>query len=69
MDEDYRGYSPAERPDVEVLVDEVWLEGELHAWAKRDGVWWGHVTYRTGPAQQYRRVLTEDRIRLVDPSA
>lgn len=63
MDEDYRDFPPNERPDVEILVDGTWYAGELHAWALRDGIWWGHVTYRTGPSQQHRATVPHDRIR------
>jgi hypothetical protein len=65
MDEDYRDLRGQEL-DVEVLVGEDWWPGELTAWAKRDGAWLGHCTWRTGVAQQYRGAMPSDQIRLVE---
>jgi hypothetical protein len=65
--DDYREYAPADWPDVEVLVDDTWLEGELRAWSHREAGWHGHVQYRTGPAQNYLAVFPADHIRKVEP--
>ncbi|PUA79204.1 hypothetical protein [Nocardioides currus] len=41
-------FRPDERPDVEVLVDEVWFTGELRQWKQlSDGSWTGQVTWRS----------------------
>ena len=38
---------PDERPDIEVLVDGVWCEGELRMWSQReDGTWQADVQWR-----------------------
>jgi len=66
MDEDYREYAPADRPDVLIEVDGVWLPGELHAWAKRGGEWWAHVSWRQGVAQQRRGTVAAERVRAVE---
>lgn len=62
-DEDYRGFRPEDRPDVEVLVEDHWCPGELRAWHLRAGVWWANVNYRTEPGQQYVDVVHPDRVR------
>ena len=65
-------YAPAERPDVEVLVDGVWCVGELRMWSHReDGSWVGDVQWRptneptrmlgTFPASEIRRATNEGR--------
>jgi hypothetical protein len=44
---DYRVFKPDDRPDVEVLVDGAWCDGELRMWTQReDGSWWGNVAWR-----------------------
>lgn len=55
----------AERPAVEVLVDEDWYEGELRAWfPQEDGTWRGNAAYRasagairSGPPFRNRRPI------------
>lgn len=40
-------YKPLDRPDVEVLVDDQWLPGELRAWRQYDDdTWSAEVQYR-----------------------
>lgn len=47
MSREPRIYAPAERPDVEVLVDGEWLVGELRAWFPvGDDEWVAQVQYR-----------------------
>lgn len=47
-------YLPADRPDVEVLVDGEWCEGELRMWLQHpDGSWWGDVQWRRDPGATY----------------
>jgi hypothetical protein len=59
-------YRPADRPDVEVLVDGTWYAGELRAWFPLpDGTWEGNVQYSLGPAQNYLDQFPQDRIRPV----
>lgn len=49
-----RVYPPAERPDVEVLVDGAWYAGELRAWTPGPDGWVAQV--------QWRRVAGETRL-------
>jgi len=52
----HRVYRPDERPDVEVLVDGVWCDGELRMWTQlKDGLWQGNVQWR--PADEPTRYL------------
>ena len=62
-DYDYRTYPRGEEPDVEVEVEGQWHPGDLQAWTKRDGSWWAHVVYSTGPAQTYRSIIPAERVR------
>ena len=55
----HRVYRPDERPDIEVLVDGVWCDGELRMWTLReDGSWQGNVQWRwrarTQPSRERR---------------
>ena len=53
---EHRVYAPHERPDIEVLLDGVWLTGELRMWSQReDGSWWGNVQWR--PANDPTRMI------------
>jgi hypothetical protein len=55
---DYRVFKPDDRPDVEVLVDGAWCDGELRMWTQReDGSWWGNVAWRP-PGEHTRRLGT-----------
>lgn len=59
-----RVYSPADRPEVEVLVDDTWWPGELRAWFPQDdGTWRANVSYRTGVSQQHLKTVLEDHVR------
>lgn len=56
MASSYRVYQPDDRPDVEVLIDDLWLIGELRAWnLLEDGTWAANVQYR--PASEPTRLL------------
>ncbi len=45
-------YSPADRPEVEVLVDGAWFYGELRMWTQhRDGSWWANVMWSSAVAE------------------
>jgi hypothetical protein len=47
-----RIYQPNERPDVEVLVEGDWQEGQLRSWSLApDGAWWANVQHRAGPGK------------------
>jgi hypothetical protein len=38
---------PSDRPDVEVLIDGAWCQGELRMWARHDdGTWTAQVQYQ-----------------------
>ena len=40
-------HEPADRPDVEVLVDGEWCVGEVRMqWQEDDGLWWAQVQWR-----------------------
>jgi hypothetical protein len=67
MAREARIYQPAERLDVEVLVDDRWLPGELRAWFPgQDGGWRANVQYRTKPGWTYLTTVEADKVRLVD---
>jgi hypothetical protein len=44
-----RIYRPDQRPDVEVLVDGAWHQGELYAWRPTADGWEATVRWRRGP--------------------
>lgn len=49
-------YAPADRPDVEVLVDGDWLPGEARMrWIDDAGIWWYQVQWRP-PGTNTRRL-------------
>lgn len=57
-------YDPHERPDIEVLVDGTWHQGELRAWFPADdGTWSANVTYRTAPGENRILTVPEDHVR------
>lgn len=59
-----RVYEPADRPDVEVLIDGTWYPGELRAWYPQpDGTWHGDVMWSAGPAQNRLDTVPAERIR------
>jgi hypothetical protein len=66
---EHRVYPPGERPDVEVLVDGTWCDGELRMWTRREDGWWGNVSWRP-PGEHTRRhgTFLADQIReVVEP--
>lgn len=63
-----RIYAPADRPDVEVLVDGDWLPGELRMWMPEgEDAWSAQVQWRP-PGTNSRRIDTFEaaRVRAVD---
>ena len=66
MDDDYRGYPPADRPLVEVLVGDDWLPGELRAWHRRGDEWWANVSWTDGTASTRLDTVPGARVRLVE---
>ena len=59
-----RDYAPADRPEVEVLVNDAWRPGDLRGWTqRRHSGWWGHVEYTMGPAQNYLDTFPADQVR------
>lgn len=60
-----RVYRPDQRPDVEVLVDGTWQEGELLTWSRGpDGAWWANVRHRAGPGLgTYLNTFHQDQVR------
>jgi hypothetical protein len=59
-------YEPAERPDVEVLVDGQWLAGEARMRWFEDGAWWWNVQWRPAGTQTRRLDgFREERVRRV----
>lgn len=59
-----RTYKPEERPDVLLLVDEQWHQGELRQWSQDpQGGWWGYVTWRPEPGQTLHDSFPAERIR------
>lgn len=59
-----RVYPIAERPDVEVLVDDEWRFGSLRMWKWVDGAWVANVGYSSAVAENRIGDFPEDRIRL-----
>lgn len=55
-------FRPDERPDVEVLVDDVWYPGELRAWQRRADGWWANVNW-TRDGMRYLDTVLADRVR------
>lgn len=59
-------FLPASRPDVEVLVDDEWVRGELRMWLQHpDGSWWGDVQWRRDPGATYLGSFPADQLREV----
>lgn len=59
-------YPPAERPDVEVVVDEEWLVGEARMrWIDDSSIWWYQVAWR--PKGTHTRRLDSFPAHLVRP--
>ena len=47
MQPELHAFPPGEGPHVEVLVNGLWLVGEVRKWSRReDGSWWANVRYR-----------------------
>jgi hypothetical protein len=69
MAEDYYEYRPDKRPDVEVLVDGVWLPAKLRAWSRPSnfGLWWGNVLYSNALGKQQVATVHESRLRNTPP--
>lgn len=58
-------YPPAERPDIEVLVDGTWHPGELRGWWDRGGQRPMNVSWRTGPGLTRLDTVPAGRVREV----
>jgi hypothetical protein len=56
-------YRPADRPEVEVLVDGTWYSGEVRMWTNRDGTWYADVGWSSGPAENRIRTFSADQLR------
>ena len=69
MTDDYRDFSPEERPKVEVLVENTWYAGELRAWSRPRpaGGWWANVSYRVGQGKELVATVRSYRVRKADP--
>lgn len=51
-------HAPADRPDVQVLVDAQWLPGEVRQqWQDEHDAWWVEVQYRR-PGTHSRTIAT-----------
>lgn len=59
-----RVYLPADRPAVEVLVDESWCPGELRAWFPREDGWWANVAWSIAPGHTFLGTVPADHVRL-----
>ena len=59
-----RTYRPDERPDIEVLIDGHWCEGELRQWSQDgDGQWSAQVNWRRESGVTYIDTFAADRVR------
>lgn len=56
-------FRPADRPEIEALVDGTWHSGELRAWVPRDGSWEARVWYSLRPGHMCLVTLAADHIR------
>ena len=56
-------YDPADRPDIEILVDEEWLSGQLRNWVERGGEQWASVEYGVGRSRNCIAVVPLPRLR------
>ncbi len=52
-----------DEPDVEILMDGAWCQGELRQWSVNDKLWSAQVNWRRGRAHLHRHVFPADRIR------
>jgi hypothetical protein len=50
-------YERHQRPDVEVLADGRWCDGELLMWLRRDDGWWASVSWRPRGEQTRRHEI------------
>ena len=58
--------TPAERPEVEGLVDGVWYPGELRMWTKaRDGSWSANVMWSRVSGENRLDTVPADHVRPV----
>lgn len=59
-----RTYRPDERPDVEVLVNGQWYQGELRQWsADAKGSWSAQVNWRRKGGETFIDTIPAERIR------
>lgn len=66
MDDDYRGYQPADRPAVEVLIGDDWHPGELRAWMRRGDEWWANVSWSPRAGDTHLDTVPGSKVRLID---
>ena len=60
----HRVYHGWDTKDVEVLVDDIWYDGELRSWDRADDdTWSGIVSWRRAPCETLIDRFPADRIR------
>ncbi|CUR54588.1 hypothetical protein NOCA2190045 [metagenome] len=60
-------YRPAERPEVEVLVDGRWHYGQLRMWTRHDSGWRAQVTWTRDTAENRIDSFPSERVRKLEP--
>ena len=56
-------YAPADAPNIEILVGEEWLPGQLRSWVERGGVQWASVEYGVSSSQNRIALVPLPRLR------
>jgi hypothetical protein len=57
-------YPPADRPEVEVLVDGTWYPGELRMWTQgEDGSWSANVMWSRASGENRLDTFPSDNVR------
>ena len=57
-------YSPADRPEVEVLVEGAWYTSELRMWTQsKDGSWFANVTWSRAHGENRIDIFPAERVR------
>jgi len=59
-------FLPADRPEVEVLVEDSWRYGELRMWRRgEDGSWLANVTWSRAPGENRIDTFPAETVRLL----
>jgi hypothetical protein len=53
---------------VVVHRDDLWCDGELHAWRRDPDAWRGYVRYATSPGLRFLEWVAAERVREASPA-